>query len=38
MSGPHTVDQPQGMSAKEGGDKKSNEEQRPIIQWKFDKF
>lgn len=32
MSGAHTVDKAQGMSAKQGGDKKSNVEQRPIIQ------
>lgn len=25
MSGAHTVDKPQGMSAREGGDKKSND-------------
>jgi len=32
MSGAHTVDKAQGMSANQGGDKKANVEQRPIIQ------
>lgn len=35
MSGAHTVDKAQGMSANQGGDKKANVEQRPIIQWQL---